>query len=221
MTHIRNNYLFITMKITFLLLSFLLFGLSTYPLFGAADDVLDPVVDIAGDDLQTNANYYVLPLLWAMGGGLGLGRNWNGSICPFNVIQSASEIENGVSVNFSPILDEDDVIRVSTDIDIKFPGAPRICSDLPIWKISDSFVTLGGVGESVTDRFRIEKNNALPTLPAYKFVFCKAKMACQNIGISNKNGIRYLAITDDPYMMVFKKAEASLIRKVTARNKIY
>ncbi|WP_168415049.1 Kunitz family serine protease inhibitor, partial [Acinetobacter indicus] len=198
-------------KITFLLLSFLLFALPTYPLFGAAEDVLDPVVDIAGEDLQTDALYYVLPYIWALGGGVGLGRNWNGSICPFSVVQSPFEVNDGSPVRFSPILDEDSVVRVSTDIDISFVRAPKLCSDLPIWQISDLFVTLGGTGGSIIDRFRIVKHNVSPFMQTYKIVFCKARRACQNIGIFNKNGIRYLALSGEPYIVVFKKDQLSQI----------
>ncbi|WP_168400377.1 Kunitz-type protease inhibitor, partial [Acinetobacter indicus] len=203
---------------------FFLLALSTNPLLGAAHDVLDPVVDTAGEELKATASYYVLPPIWGpWGGGLGLGRNWNGSICPFHVVKSPSDLENGLPVNFLPISGEETVVRESTGIDIKFPGAPRICSDLPIWQISDSFVTLGGVGGSPIDRFRIEKHNIFPSLPSYKLVFCRARMTCQNIGIFTKNGISYLALSAEPIAVVFRNAQGSSeIKKITAGHyKIY
>uniref|UniRef100_A0A5B7B324 Putative miraculin n=2 Tax=Davidia involucrata TaxID=16924 RepID=A0A5B7B324_DAVIN len=213
------------MKRVLLLLSFLFFALySANPLLGAAENVLDPVLDIAGEELQRGVGYYVLSIIrGAGGGGLILVKNWNDSICPLDVAQSSSDLNNGLPLTFWP-LDKDDVVRASADLHmIKFSTA-TICPQSDVWEVahydnSINLVTTGGAGGSVFNRFRIEKHNVSPSLPVYKFVHCVGRRVCDNVGIHRENGIRRLGVSLglQPHLVVFKKAEACQNRKVTFR----
>ncbi|KAA8550064.1 hypothetical protein F0562_001748 [Nyssa sinensis] len=192
------------MKTTLLFLSFLLFAFSTTSLLVAADDTLDPVLDSNGDELQAGERYYALPLIWAMGGGLTLSRNINGSLCPLNVVQSPSEIDNGYPLTFTP-LDKGDVIRVSSPLDIEFLNIPTYCREPTVWTVEGSFITTNGKGGNAIRNFRIQKYRKTPMAQTYKFVYCVARMACQDIGRSSVNGVRALTLLVEPYEMVFVK----------------
>ncbi|KAA8520075.1 hypothetical protein F0562_014331 [Nyssa sinensis] len=193
------------MKTTLLFLSFLLFAFSTTSLLVAAGHTLDPVLDINGDELQASERYYALPLIWAMGGGLTVSRNINGSLCPLNVVQSLSEIDNGYPLTFTPILDKEDVIRVSTPLDIGFLNMMTICIQSNVWTVEGSFVTTNGSGGSIIRNFQIQKYRETPMGQTYKFVYCVARMVCQDIGRSSVNGVRALTLLVEPYEMVFVK----------------
>uniref|UniRef100_A0A5B7CD80 Putative Kunitz family trypsin and protease inhibitor protein n=1 Tax=Davidia involucrata TaxID=16924 RepID=A0A5B7CD80_DAVIN len=215
------------MKATLLLLSFLLFALSINALLGAANNGLDPVLDAAGEEVQTGEGYYVVPHIFALGGGLTLGKNRNGNTCPLDVVQSPFEVDSGLPVAFSP-LDGEGIVRVSADLDIKFLTTTTICPESTMWEVGDydesvgqTFITTGGVGGTVFNRFRIEKYSELSSLPWYKLVYCRARMVCQNIGIFIDNGVKRLALCDEPYVVVLVKAGGSQIKKVTAAHNIY
>ncbi|KAA8536992.1 hypothetical protein F0562_029470 [Nyssa sinensis] len=182
-----------------------------------AGDTLDPVLDIHGNELQASERYYALPLLWAMGGGLTLSRNINGSLCPLNVVQSPYEIDNGFPLTFTPILDKENVIRVSTALDIEFSNIPTYCRQPLVWTVEGSFVTTNGEGGSFIRNFQIQKSKETLIGTTYKFVYCVARMVCQDIGRSSVNGVRALTLLVDPYEMVFVKVadEGSQIKKVT------
>ncbi|KAA8550070.1 hypothetical protein F0562_001754 [Nyssa sinensis] len=193
-------------------------GLGTMFLNTASDDTLDPVLDIEGNELQAAESYYALPLIWALGGGLTVARNINGTICPLNVVQALSEVDNGRPLKFSAIMDKEDVIRESTPLDIQF-STTTICPQSTVWTVNGAFITTGGEGGSIISNFRIQKSNELSFGKTYKFVYCFARMACQDIGRSEVNGRRPLTLMiNRPWEVVFVKAavEGSKIRKITA-----
>ncbi|KAA8550063.1 hypothetical protein F0562_001747 [Nyssa sinensis] len=184
-------------------------------LYLLADDTLNAVLDTDGNELQAGQGYYALPLIWAMGGGLTLSRNINGSLCPLNVVQSPFEVDNGRPLVFTSILDKEDVIRVSTPLDIEFLNTPTFCRQSTVWTVENSFITTNGEGGSGIRNFQIQKSRETPTLSTYKFVYCVARMVCRDIGRSSVNGVRALTLHVEPYEMVFVKAEGSQIKKIT------
>ncbi|XP_059643640.1 kunitz trypsin inhibitor 5-like [Cornus florida] len=205
------------MKTTMLLLSFLLFALSTNPLLAAAQDA---VLDSSGERVQTGVDYYVLPAVSGSGGGLTLGPNRNGSNCPLDVVQEQSYGSNGLPLTFTSVNPNEEVVNLITDQNIKFSAATT-CVQSTVWKLADfdesvrrSFVTTGGVEgnpgrETLSNWFRIEKYD-----DDYKLVFCPGvcgvddfcSVLCGDIGIFVDNGIRRLALSEQPLKVVFKRA---------------
>jgi hypothetical protein len=109
------------------------------------------------------------------------------------------------------------VVPVSTDLNIKF-SASTICVQSTVWRLdkfdesrSQWFVTSGGVegnpGRGTTSNwFKIEKHDR-----DYKLVFCPTvcnfcKVLCRDVGIYIEDGRRSLALSDVPFIVMFKKA---------------
>ncbi|GKB96369.1 miraculin-like protein [Tanacetum coccineum] len=108
------------------------------------------------------------------------------------------------------------VIRLSTDVNIKFFGSTT-CHESNVWKfkydknIKQYAVMMGGVegnpGPDTLDNwFKIEK-----TKDGYKFVYCPSvcstcKVKCKDLGIVlGVNGMRRLAVSKDPLSVIFYK----------------
>uniref|UniRef100_A0A5B6YSL8 Putative tumor-related protein n=1 Tax=Davidia involucrata TaxID=16924 RepID=A0A5B6YSL8_DAVIN len=205
---------------TMLVLPVLLFALiTTNPLMllGAADAAPNPVLDIAGKKLRTGVDYYILPVIHGRGGGLTLASTGNETY-PLDVVQEQQEVDNGLPLTFSPVNPKKGVVRVSTDLNIKFSAA-TICVQSTVWKldldesIGQYVVTTGGVEgnpgrETISNWFKIENYGDHHD---YKLVFfptvCNAcKVLCRDIGIFVDNGTRRLALSDEPFRVMFKKA---------------
>ena len=193
----------------FLALSLLLFG-STI-----ADDELDPVLDISGQELRTGTDYYILPVIRGRGGGLTLASTGN-ETCPLDVVQEQQEVSNGLPLTFSPMNVQKGVVRVSTDLNVKFSAA-TICVQSTVWTLENDestqkrVVTTGGVEgnpgrETISNWFKIEKFE-----DDYKLVFCPevcdiCRPVCGDLGVFTDGGIRRLAISDVPLKVMFKRA---------------
>ncbi|EOY09863.1 Proteinase inhibitor I3 [Theobroma cacao] len=193
----------------FLALSFLLWG-ST-----GATDGLDPVLDISGEELRTGTDYYILPVIRGGGGGLTLASTGN-ETCPLDVVQEQLEVSNGLPLTFSPVNITKGVVRVSTDLNIKFSAA-TICVQSTVWKLDNDeatqkmVVTTGGVEgnpgiETLSNWFKIERYE-----DDYKLVFCPGvcdfcRPVCGDLGVFIDAGIRRLALSDVPLKVMFKRA---------------
>ena len=110
------------------------------------------------------------------------------------------------------------MVRVSTDLNIKFSAA-TICAQSTVWRLANYdestgqyFVTTGGVEgnpgpETVSNWFKIEKLN-----DDYKLVFCPGvcdvcKVICRDVGLYiDEHGTRRLALSDVPFVVMFRKA---------------
>lgn len=200
------------MKINLFYISFLLVALSTYSLV-SGDASPNAVRDMDGDILRAGVEYYILPGFRGMGGGVTLGSTRNES-CPLDVVQETFETDNGnLPLTFTMVDPKKGVIRESTDLNIEFNGA-TICIQSLVWKLDNydgEYVvsTRGAKGnpgvETLDSWFKIEKysNN-------YKFVFCPTvcdfcRPICGDIGISIKNGVRRLVLSNEPFMVKFLK----------------
>ncbi|KAM7469019.1 hypothetical protein LguiA_007202 [Lonicera macranthoides] len=197
------------MKTTLL---FLLIAFSTISL-SAADVLPNPVLDVTGKILRSGIDYYVLPVFRGKGGGLTLASTGK-EPCPLYVVQEKYEIKNGLPLTFTPIDPKKGVIRVSTDLNIKFSDATK-CDQSTTWKVDydkslqQYFITSGGVegnpGPKTLDNwFKIEKYEN-----DYKFMFCPTvcstcKVICRDVGIFIKDGVQRLALSDVPFKIYTK-----------------
>ncbi|KAL6280095.1 hypothetical protein ACE6H2_016976 [Prunus campanulata] len=199
-----------------LVFCFLLFAFSAKLGWVAADAAPSPVLDITGNKLQTGVDYYILPVIRGRGGGLTLASTSNKTSCPLDVVQEQNEVSNGLSLKFSPVNVTKGVVRVSTDLNIKF-SSTTICVQSTVWKLGEFdeqtgqwFVTSGRVegnpGRQTTSNwFKIEKFG-----DDYKLVFCPTvcnfcKVICRDVGIFFQDGKRRLALSDVPFRAMFKK----------------
>ncbi|THG07917.1 hypothetical protein TEA_021089 [Camellia sinensis var. sinensis] len=181
-----------------------------------ASSAPSPVRDIEGKEVRAGIDYYILPVFRGKGGGLTLASTTQR--CPLDVVQARQEVDHGLPLTFSPVNPKKGVVRVSTDLNIKFSAA-TICVQSTVWRLANYekstgqyFVTTGGVEgnpgpETVRNWFKIEKFN-----DDYKLVFCPGvcdvcKVICRDVGIYiDEHGTRRLALSDVPFKVMFKKA---------------
>ncbi|XP_071692645.1 kunitz trypsin inhibitor 5-like [Rutidosis leptorrhynchoides] len=200
--------------ITLLSLSFILC------VFSVDSASFDSVLDITGKNLRAGVDYYVMPAAkrGGSGGGITAGRTGQNKTCAQGVAQLQTN-KYGLPLTFTPVDPKKHVIRLSTDVNIKFSGHNN-CNESNIWKINYNegvkqyFLILGGVEgnpgrETLDNWFKIEK-----TEDGYKFVFCPTvcnfcKVLCRDVGIFlDDTGMRRLALTlGDPFSLVFIAAK--------------
>ncbi|XP_027093947.1 miraculin [Coffea arabica] len=203
------------MKKSLLFLSFLLFN----SFLSFAAETPDPVLDIGGKEIRAGVEYYILPVMRGFGGGVTFGRSTGNESCPLGVVQEGSEVEPGRPVTFTPVNPKKGVVRVSTDLNIKFAEAFTICIQSNVWKldfdqeIGQYFIVTNGVEgnpgrETVDNWFKIEKYNDRD----YKLVFCPTvcntcRVICKDVGIFiDQDETRRLALSDKPFRVMFRKA---------------
>ncbi|GMJ12296.1 hypothetical protein like AT1G73325 [Hibiscus trionum] len=115
-------------------------------LFGVANATDGVVLDVDGDEVLAGERYYVDSAVWgAGGGGLAIGRE-RGRKCPEIVVQRLPSFDKGNPVVFSNADTSDKVIRLSSDVRVKFVGPrDRLCQTSTVWKVQ---------GEGVPSRKR-------------------------------------------------------------------
>ncbi|CAL5357275.1 unnamed protein product [Camellia sinensis] len=180
------------------------------------------VLDTQNHTLQTGQYYYILPAttITTGGGGLKLASTGHNATtaCPLAVVQDQNELNKGLPLTFSPVNLTNGVVRVSTDLNIKFTSrAETVCDgESSVWRLDESiggerFVMSGGVEgnpgrETLSNWFEIEKFD-----DDYKLVFCPTvcnicKVACGDIGVYvDENGTRRLAVSEVPLKVMFLK----------------
>ncbi|XP_010536414.1 PREDICTED: miraculin-like [Tarenaya hassleriana] len=176
------------------------------------------VRDVDGDLLRPGVGYYVLPVLRGHGGGLTLAGRGS-ELCPLDIVQENSEVDDGIPVKFSGWTSRVGFVPESEDLNIKTDVAATICIQSTYWWIDEFdkqrkqwFVTTGNAlrrsgKESLRSFFKIVKSRN-----DYKFVFCPrdcefCRPICGDVGIFvDENGIRRLALSDQPFVVMFKKA---------------
>ncbi|GJW36447.1 miraculin-like protein [Tanacetum coccineum] len=124
------------------ILSFILFAFS-------ANSAPSPVLDAFGKNLQEGVEYYVTPAD-TINGGLIKAAVGNFT-CPAGVSQVGKDEYVGEPLIFTPVNPKKGVIRLSTDVNIKFSGTTFYCHESNVWKfkydknIKQYAVMLGGV----------------------------------------------------------------------------
>ncbi|XP_022734369.1 21 kDa seed protein-like [Durio zibethinus] len=211
----------------------LLFAFTTKSyFFGVADATNEPVLDTDGEELRAGVKYYVVsPITGAGGGGLALGRLTDKK-CPEIVVQRRSDLENGTPVVFYNLDTNDDIVRLSTDLNVEFvPIRDRLCLTSTVWKIDDYdtstgkwWVTTDGVKgnpgpHTLQSWFKIEKSGNF----GYKFNFCPSVCEscitlCGDIGRYGHDGQIRLALAESGWPFVFQKASSTIKQVVNAKN---
>lgn len=215
-----TNYL----KLSLLLQSLLLLAclITSQPAAPSTTTTTTPVLDIDGHELQIGSKYTILPSQNGTGGG-GLALAAKDRPCPFYVMQENLESSNGLPTRFMPVDNKQNVINLSTDLNIVFLTA-TICVQSTAWKLGGAdeitgrrYVMSGGMTgrpglETVSNWFRIERiaNGSSINNGYYKIVFCpgvcnNCKVVCGNVGVFNENGKRWLGLNDEPLVVRFKK----------------
>ncbi|CDP19136.1 unnamed protein product [Coffea canephora] len=206
------------MKKLLLFLSFLLFN----SFLSFATEKPNPVVDFNGEEIRPGVDYYVVSVFpGGRGSGVTYGKGPGNEICPLAVVQARPDFNRGHPVTFTPVNPEESVVRVSTDLNIKFSEPPFInfCRGSNVWKVhfnealKQHFVLTDGVEgnsgcETEANWFKIELTGNV----GYKFVFCPAvcdsssEAICKDVGIYyDDDGTRRLALSDQPFVVFFIK----------------
>ncbi|KAK1438696.1 hypothetical protein QVD17_04506 [Tagetes erecta] len=180
----------------------------------SANAATDSVLDVTGKNLQSGINYYIMPAAkGSNAGGIALGPTSPNKTCPLGVAQLQTH-KKGLQLTFNPVNPKKRIIRLSTDVNIKFLS-PTSCNESNIWRLKydeamkQYFITVGGVegnpGRQTLDNwFKIEKTD-----DGYKLVFCPTvcnycKVICKDVGIFvDGNGVRRLALSDVPFSVIF------------------
>ncbi|KAJ6867722.1 hypothetical protein NC652_038815 [Populus alba x Populus x berolinensis] len=184
----------------------------------AATAAPEPVLDVTGKILRTGTSYYILPVVRGRGGGLKMASTGRRT-CPLAVVQERYEASNGLPLKLTPVNTKKGVVRVHTDLNIRFSAA-SICHQSTAWKLDNYdewtkqwFVTTNGVEgnpgpETTNNWFKIEKFE-----DKYKLVFCPTvcqhcKVMCKDIGIFvDAKGVRRLALSSVPLKLCSRRLE--------------
>ncbi|XP_028791509.1 kunitz-type trypsin inhibitor KTI1-like [Neltuma alba] len=167
------------------------------------------VLDTNGDAVDNNgAAYYILPDIFAKGGGLALAST-DKETCPLTVVQLPSEVQNGLPLRISSPL-RIAIIKTDMNVDISFIAVPACASTPSKWTVVEGkegakSVKITGYGNTLKGWFRIQNYSRL----AYKIVFCPTDAdSCEDVGIStDDDGNRRLVISNgNPFAVVFVKA---------------
>ncbi|KAE8683357.1 21 kDa seed protein [Hibiscus syriacus] len=205
-----------------------------FVLFGLANAANNAVLDRNGEEVVTGVPYYVVSGIWgAGGGGLAIGRESDRK-CPEIVVQRLSDRDYGNPVIFFNADSNDDVVRVSSDVNLMFTGpTDLLCTTTKVWKVQDrdhstgkTFVELGGKeGNPGCDTkkswFKIEETGVERM---YKFKYCpsvcgSSATACNEIErAEDKDGQIRLALSDGegawPWVFIKANQPRNKIRQV-------
>ncbi|KAJ4875013.1 kunitz trypsin inhibitor 1 [Raphanus sativus] len=180
-----------------------------------ATNTYGQVLDIDGDTIF-RGSYYVLPVIRGQGGGLTL-RGRGGEICPLDIVQKSSEVDEGIPVKFSNWRIKVAFVPESQNLNIETDIAATICIQSTYWQVGEfdeerkKYFVVAGPQDSLKSFFQIEKSGD----DAYKFVFCPPALEtgrprCRNVGIFvDEKGVRRLALTSKPFLVMFKKAKVT------------
>ncbi|KAF5755387.1 putative proteinase inhibitor I3, Kunitz legume, kunitz inhibitor STI-like superfamily [Helianthus annuus] len=179
-----------------------------------ANSAPDPVLDDLGKPLRSGVQYYVIltniknytSTIWPAAVG-------NNNTCPAGVVEHQTKgWVNAFTI--APVDPKKGVIRLYTDVNIKFLGS-TLCDESNVWKLKydkdmkQYAVMMGGVEgnpgpETLDNWFKIEK-----TTDGYKFVYCPSvcsycKVMCGDIGTTiDNNGVSRLVLGGDPIYFNF------------------
>ncbi|OIT27347.1 PREDICTED: serine protease inhibitor 1-like [Nicotiana attenuata] len=184
------------------------------------------VLDINGEPLHVGEEYHIISAIRGAGGG-GVYLTYVGNTkCPSGVLQHWSDTRPGMPVKFVTTHSRPfNVVRENTDINIMFSvSTSRLCVNETVWKVGDPdltargtrFVVTGGTlgnpgPETINSWFKIEK--VTKQAPFYKLRYCPDKLLCPechpvnclDVGVTDHFGRRRLALTNQPFMVFFRK----------------
>ncbi|EEF36477.1 kunitz type trypsin inhibitor 111 [Ricinus communis] len=167
------------------------------------------VLDTDGQPLQSGVEYYVLPGITDVAGGLTL-VDPNDS-CPLYVGQEpiAPVVSQGFPVIFKPFADGETIIRESRDLTVTFQ-AGSVCVQSTAWTVGKVNPETGRryiVTAGEADYFNIRKNGGV-----YNFVWCPAESCptcgrprCGSAGIVIENDKRLLVLDGPAFPFRFRR----------------
>eukprot|EP00258_Populus_trichocarpa_P045001 XP_024461020.1 endogenous alpha-amylase/subtilisin inhibitor [Populus trichocarpa] len=176
-----------------------------------------PVLDANGQPLRSGVEYYVLPAVTDVAGGLILVNLNNGSICPLFVGQEplAPVVSRGTSVIFTPRV-ADTVIRETRDFTVAFTGV-TICAQSTAWRVGERnpetrrryiLAETDPIPSSNAWHFNIVKNDQ----GLYNFQWCPncltrvcPKPLCGDAGIVVENERRLLVLDGSAFPFIFRR----------------
>ncbi|XP_075107906.1 cysteine protease inhibitor 8-like [Nicotiana tabacum] len=190
--------------------------------------VLPEVLDINGEPLQIGEKYHIISAIWGSGGGGVYLTNLGNTKCPNGVVQHGRDTRPGMPVKFfttHPGPPPFNVVRETNNINIMFSvPTSRLCVNETVWKVGDPDLTARGVRfvvtggtlgnpgpETINSWFKIEK--VTKTAPFYNLRYCPDKVLCPmcqpvdclDVGVTDHFGYRRLALTNQPFMVFFRK----------------
>ncbi|XP_031379665.1 alpha-amylase/subtilisin inhibitor-like [Punica granatum] len=169
----------------------------------------NPVLDTDGNPVQSGVQYYVLPGVTDVAGGLTLVRRTDQ--CPLYVGQEplAPVVSSGLPVIFTPFATGESIIREGRDTGVQFDAA-SVCVQSTAWRVGPEdpdtnrrFIVTGGE----RGYFRIDNNGGIYNLgwcPSESCPNCRPR--CGSAGILVQNGTRFLQLDGDAFPFVFRRA---------------
>jgi hypothetical protein len=184
----------------------------------AEDDGAQLVYDTDNHEVNGGESYYALPAEHGSGGGL---RMFLTRRCNYLVYQAPNETDVGIPIRFHLPNDRlfSGKIFQSTNVTISF-HIITTCAQTMYWHAVSPFpspsqprgdrVAVGkdeGRGYPMplpqSFVFRIERYNG--TTKGYKLVSCASKGPCKDLGLYASKERTWLAVSDRPFVVVFKK----------------
>lgn len=182
------------------------------------------VLDVDGNQLETNTKYYIFSPSHRGGGGGGVALSIRDRRipCPPNVVQENDESSMGLSLKIFPVDSKQLHISMHNDLNIVFMGA-TICVQSTVWRVGNRdpftrwrYVRSGGVlgrpgAETVRNWFKIERFGE-----GYKIVYCPSvcsscRVECGEVGVYVENRKRWLGLGGQPLVIAFNKLPRNLV----------
>nr|3I2X_A Chain A, Chymotrypsin inhibitor 3 [Psophocarpus tetragonolobus]3I2X_B Chain B, Chymotrypsin inhibitor 3 [Psophocarpus tetragonolobus] len=176
----------------------------------------DDLVDAEGNLVENGGTYYLLPHIWAHGGGIETAKTGN-EPCPLTVVRSPNEVSKGEPIRISSRLRSAFIPRGSL-VALGFANPPS-CAASPWWTVVDSpqgpavKLSQQKLPEKDILVFKFEKVSH-SNIHVYKLLYCQhdeEDVKCdQYIGIHrDRNGNRRLVVTEEnPLELVLLKAKS-------------
>lgn len=181
-----------------------------------AQNISEPVLDISGNPLVKGSQYFIVPVSGRSNeGGLDVSSIRN-TVDTLVVTQNAQS-SVGKSLRFTPVDANENIVRLSTDLNVKFMNIIFNDDMSTVWTINTrlipqrNLVSVGGVEgnpgrDTLGNWFKIDKYEE-----AYKFVYCPGvcetcRPFCGDIGILvEPNNKRVLFVgSDKPLKVTFE-----------------
>ncbi|KAH0702723.1 hypothetical protein KY290_018036 [Solanum tuberosum] len=187
-----------------------------------AQNISEPVLDISGKALEKGSQYFIVPVSGRSNeGGLAVSsiRNTVDTL----VVTQYAQSSMGSSLRFTPVDSNETIIRLSTDLNVKFMSIVFTYNMSTVWTINTTLipqrylVAVGGVEgnpgrDTLGNWFKIDKYE-----DAYKFVYCPGvcetcRPFCGDIGIIvEPNNKRVLFVGSDKPLKVKFEYTTSVI----------
>nr|1XG6_A Chain A, Chymotrypsin inhibitor 3 [Psophocarpus tetragonolobus] len=176
----------------------------------------DDLVDAEGNLVENGGTYYLLPHIWAHGGGIETAKTGN-EPCPLTVVRSPNEVSKGEPIRISSQFRSLFIPRGSL-VALGFANPPS-CAASPWWTVVDSpqgpavKLSQQKLPEKDILVFKFEKVSH-SNIHVYKLLYCQhdeEDVKCdQYIGIHrDRNGNRRLVVTEEnPLELVLLKAKS-------------